>query len=110
MKTIEKAILICAIIGLIVFPVIALEVPQENRECYKWGTQTDLFMCFVSADGTYAKWFYNYPDMRDYYTPQLKEINISAGETYTLTTKEQPISIMVEGAPSYLYVKQSDLK
>jgi len=107
MKTIYKALLICAIVGLIISPVIALEVPQENRECHIWGTQ--IFMCFVSADGTYAKWFTGYQPMHDYYTPQLREVNISAGETYTLTASK-PISIMVTGSPSYVYVKQSDLK
>jgi len=45
MKTIEKALLICALVGLIISPAIALEVPQENRDCYAWGETSGLFMC-----------------------------------------------------------------
>ena len=111
MKTIEKAILICAVIGLIIAPAIALEVPQENRDCYAWGETSGLFMCFVSLDGSYAKWFYSYTDMHNYYTPQLKEVWVGGGETITLTAQNKnEVRIMVTGAPSYVYVKQSDLK
>jgi len=66
---------------------------------------------FVSVDGTYAKWFYSYQDMHDYYTPQLREVWIGGGETYTLSAgNPTPFRIMVTGSPSYMYVKQSDLK
>lgn len=108
---------ILAILGIILIISISsagvLEVPNENRDCYHWGTLGTLYMCFVSVDGSYAKWFYDYAPMHNYYTPQLKEINITAGETYTLSSipNESPdMRIMITGAPSYMYVKNSDLK
>ena len=109
MKKIKKALLICAVVGFIIAPAFALEVPQENRDCYSWGSQ--LFMCFVSVDGSYAKWFTGYDQMHDYYTPQLREVNIGAGETYILSAQNKNSGVMmVTGSPSYMYVKQSDLK
>ena len=108
MNKIEKILVICAI-AVLILPAVALEVPSENRDCYIWGTQ--LYMCFVSQDGSYAKWFTGYQEMHDYYTPQLREVNITGGETYPLTVQTRTIgSIMVTGSPSYLYVKNSDLK
>ena len=84
--------------------------PNEPRDCYKWGVTEGLYMCFVPLTGEYATWFYSYIEMHEYYTPQLKEINVTAGETQTLTTSPKKASLeydtlMVTGSPSYIYAK-----
>ena len=71
---------------------IRLDAPAEDRDCVKWGTSSGLYMCFVSMDGTYAKWFTGYQPMHDYYTPQLKETywgvgNQAASQRKTFTGK-----------------------
>ena len=106
MKNKTKYFLIGLLIILLVTIATAQQFPDPNepRDCYKWGITEGLYMCFVPTTGEYATWFYSYIEMHEYYTPQLKEINVTGGETLTLSGSNNG-SLTITGAPSYIYTK-----
>jgi len=88
---------------------LRLSTAGEQRLLYL-GTQ--LYMCFVSQDGSYAKWFTGFRKCMTTITPQLREVNISAGRNLHTTAngKETPVKYNGNWKSKYMYVKNSDLK
>lgn len=87
-----------------------LNYANENRECYssQLAPGIPIFFCFVQGTEAMEASFFSYQPMHDYYTPQLREINISGGETYTFSSKTKrfsPTSLSTIGNLSYVYSK-----
>jgi len=110
----NKLLMSVALLLLIVSIVNAgrLDYPNSNRDCY--GTElapgVPIFLCFISGTEAMEASFLQYAPMHEYYTPQLKEINVTGGETLTLSGQSRKESITygtltIIGSPSYIYTK-----
>lgn len=89
-----------------------LDYPNSNRDCYgsELAPGVPVYLCFISGTDAMEASFLQYGTMHEYYTPQLKEINITGGETLTLSaTPKKSImqygTLIVTGSPSYIYTK-----
>ena len=109
-----KILISMAILLLIVSIVSAgrLDYPNSNRNCYgsELAPGVPIYLCFIDNTEAMEASFLQYTTMHEYYTPQLKEINVTGGETITLTISSKKATLehgtlMVTGAPSYIYAK-----
>jgi hypothetical protein len=88
-------------------------VGSEDRECYgsELAPGVPVFLCMFAGTQSMDKSFLTYSPMNAYYTPQLKEIDLTGGATQTLSggskkkTSATAGTLTITGGPSYMYVK-----
>lgn len=111
-------------VGIILSSVLIVEAgrlndPRMNRDCYKGDLL--FYVCVIAGTNIMEKSFLEYPEMHDYYTPQLKETIVTGGVTQTYSGSlildeinkkklEQFLSsnISMIGSVSYTYTKNGN--
>ena len=101
----NKITYIVLVMMVLVIPVIAINDFRNDKFCYQdWliPNVQKIWFCEESY-GVMDHSFFTYEAMNNYYHPPMKEINLTGGETQTLT-KKSVSRFIVTGGHTYQYV------
>jgi hypothetical protein len=82
-----------------------LDDPRTNRDCYKGNLP--FYVCVIEGTNIMEKSFLTHPEMKEYYTPQLKEVVWSTSNQAIQSGKRTIGTFTVSNsAIEYSYVKK----